>query len=126
MTAPEAAAVISTANLMQGMAGTTQAMRRALGGLAPGSRLELETVLAAFRGVHRVSEMRHALKTKRHDSSSAEYVRCEAEYQGALRDWDRHLPRLHGWLLAERSRLRSRSGHAHLVRAWVDADRQTR
>jgi len=31
--------------------------------------------------------------------------RALTEYRAALTEWDRHLPRLHGWLLAERARL---------------------
>ena len=104
----------------------TAALRRALEGLAPGSHLDLDSVLAAFRGVQRVSEIRRELRSSRQSARTPEYARCEAEYRAALADWDRHLPRLHGWLLAERARLGSRNGHVSQVRAWMDGDRQTR
>lgn len=108
------------------MARATAAMRRALASLIPGSRLDLGSVLAAFRGVQRVSEIRRELRSTRQSAQGAEYARCEAEYRATLADWDRHLPRLHGWLLAERARLGARSGHVQQVRAWIDADQQTR
>lgn len=123
---PEAATAAAAADLAQEMAKATDAIRRALAQLAPGSRLKLESVLEAFRAVEKVSEIRRALNLGGRKAQGAEYIRCESEYRAALEDWDRHLPRLHGWLLAERGRLGARSGHAQLVRAWVDANRQTR
>lgn len=116
----------SNTELAQEMTRATAAMRRSLVGLTPGSRLDLKSVLPAFRGVQRVSEIRRALRLARQSAHGAEYVRCEAEYRATLAEWDRHLPRLHGWLLAERVRLGARSGHVQQVRAWIDADRQTR
>ena len=126
MTMLPESALASPIELTQEMTRATEAMRRALTGLVPGSRLDLDSVMQAFRGVQRVSEIRRELRSARQNARGAEYARCEAEYRAALADWDRHLPRLHGWLLAERARLGSRSGHAQRVRAWIDADRQTR
>lgn len=122
MTSPETS--LESKELACEMESATAAIRRALEGLAPGSRLELGNFLEAFRGVQRVSEFRHSLQ--RTHASDTDSTRADAEYRAALADWERHLPRLHGWLLAERTRLGSRSGHANLVRAWVDADQRTR
>lgn len=108
------------------MARATAAMRSALAGLTPGARLDLNSVLGAFRSVQRVSEIRCDLRSSGQSAHGAEYVRVEAEYRATLAEWDRHLPRLHGWLLAERARLGARSGHVQQVRAWMDADQQTR
>lgn len=123
---PEAATAAAAAELAREMAKATEAIRRALAQLAPGSRLKLESVLEAFRTVEKVSEIRRALNLAGRNAQDAEYTRCESEYRAALAEWDRHLPRLHGWLLAERGRLGARSGHIRLVRAWIDADQQTR
>ena len=116
----------SEEELAEEMRRATKAMERVLAGLVQGSELELESLQEAFRGVQRVGEVRRHQELQQRGLREAEYGRCEAEYRAALADWNRHLPRLHGWLLAERSRLGSRSGHAHLVRAWLEADRQTR
>lgn len=124
-TAPELAPTLPT-ELAQEMARATAAMRRALASFAPGMRLDLDSMLGAFRGVQKVSEMRRELRSTRRSAQSGEYARCEAEYRAVLAEWDRHLPRLHGWLLAERARLGARSGHVQQVRAWIDADQQTR
>ena len=123
-TLPEPA--VSRAELADEMKRATKAIRRALAGLAPGCELQPESLLEVFQGVHRVRESRPVQKPRERGSSDLDYVRCEAAYRDALADWNRHLPRVHGWLLAERARLESRNGHVSQVRAWMDADRQTR
>ena len=125
MTLPDSAPATAV-HLAQEMARATEAVRRILAQLAPGSRLELESVLEAFRTVQKVSEIRRALRPAEQSAQGAEYAHCESEYRAALEGWDRQLPRLHGWLLAERGRLGSRSGHVGQVRSWIEADQQTR
>jgi hypothetical protein len=106
----------------------TTAIRRALSGLVPGTRLALDDVFAAFIEVRDVTEMRLATQsiTSPLVNTGAALNRALTEYRAALTEWDRHLPRLHGWLLAERARLSSRRVHAGSVQSWVETDRQTR
>jgi hypothetical protein len=106
----------------------TTAIRRALSGLQPGTRIALDDVFAAFIEVRHVTEMRLATQSIASPSvkTGAALNRALKEYRAALTDWDRHLPRLHGWLLAERARLSSRRVHAVSVQSWVETDRQTR
>lgn len=106
----------------------TMAIRRALNGLRPGTRPAVDDVFAAFIEVRRVTELRTSALTANRPAAQtgATLTRCLTEYRAALKDWDRHLPRLHGWLLAERSRLSSRRIHAGSVQSWVETARQTR
>jgi hypothetical protein len=106
----------------------TTAIRRAVGGMEPGSRVSLDHVFAAFTEVRHVTELRLAAHSLTHPSVDAEATVNHAliEYRAALVEWDRHLPRLHGWLLAERARLSSRRVHAGSVQSWVATDQQTR
>lgn len=126
MTMSPELAPASPAELAQEMTRAIACMQSALAGLTPGSRLVLESVLGAFRSVQKVSEIRCDLRSSGQRAQGAEYVRCEGEYRATLAEWDRHLPRLHGWLLAQRVRLGARLGHVHQVSAWIDADQQTR
>ena len=57
---------------------------------------------------------------------SAALVAARDEYRTALREWHEQLPRLHGWLLAEKTRLEVRRAHENGVHAWFGAQRQTR
>jgi hypothetical protein len=59
-----------------------------------------------------------------HDSAALGAAR--SEYRTALGEWREQLPRLHGWLLAEKTRLEARRAHETGVRAWFGAQRQTR
>ena len=104
------------------------AIRRALSALNAGGRVALDEVSAAFAEVRRVTEMRLAAQSLTLPSinSELESNRALSEYRAALIEWDRHLPRLHGWLLAERARLSSRRIHAVSVQSWVATDHQTR
>ncbi len=106
----------------------TEAIRRALSGLQPGTRLALDDVFAAFIAVRHVTELRFDARPAPVPAAQpgATWNRARTEYRAALIDWDRHLPRLHGWLLAERARLNSRRVHAGSVQTWIETDRQTR
>jgi hypothetical protein len=106
----------------------TTAIRRALSGLEPGTRLALDDVFAAFIEVRHVTEMRLATQPIACPlvNTGSALNRALTEYRAALTEWDRHLPRLHGWLLAERARLSSCRVHAGSVQSWVETDRQTR
>lgn len=113
-------------NLTHEMKCATNAIRQVLAALASGSRLELENLLEAFRRVQRVNEVRSSLERTEFLAADTGLNRAEADYRAALANWERYLPRLHGWLLAERVRLGSRNNHTGLVREWMNADRQTR
>jgi hypothetical protein len=63
---------------------------------------------------------------KRAADDSAAVVAARGEYRTALREWNEQLPRLRGWLLAEKTRLEARRAHETGVRAWFGAQRQTR
>jgi hypothetical protein len=110
------------------VARASEAILLALKGLEPGTRLALDAVFAAFAEVRRVTELRIAGQTAHVPTAPAEATlnRTLADYRSALVDWNRHLPRLHGWLLAERTRLSSRRAHAGSVQTWIETDRQTR
>ena len=49
-----------------------------------------------------------------------------SEYKHLLKRFKAELPRLHGWLLAERARLRCKRSHSEAVENWVRTTRQTR
>ena len=106
----------------------TAAIRRALSGLQPGARLALDDVFAAFIEVRHVTELRFDARSAPVLTAppGAVLTRALTEYRAALLEWDRHLPRLHGWLLAERARLSSRRVHVGSVQTWIETDRQTR
>jgi len=106
----------------------TAAIRRALSGLDSRGRVALDDVFAAFVEVQHTTEMRLAaqLPTLAAVSSEVGLDRALSEYRAALVEWDRQLPRLQGWLLAERARLSSRRVHAASVQSWVQTDQQTR
>lgn len=103
------------------------AIRSALEGLEPGVQPELKHVSAAFVEVERVIEFRRRSRTNNcNDRMPGATALALAGYRAALAEWDRQLPRLHGWLLAERARLSARRAHAGSVETWIETDRQTR
>lgn len=106
----------------------TEAIRRALSGLQPGARLALDDKFAAFIAVCHVNELRFDARAAPVPTAQPEADLNQAltEYRAALIEWDRHLPRLHGWLLAERARLSSRRVHGGSVQTWIETDRETR
>jgi hypothetical protein len=110
------------------VARATEAIRLALRGLEPGTRLTVEDVSAAFAEVRRVTELRTDAQTLHLPTAPAEATlnRALSEYRLALVEWYRNQPRLHGWLLAERARLSCRCAHAGSVQTWIETDRQTR
>jgi hypothetical protein len=112
--------------LDQELARATEAIRAALKGLEPGSRLELNQVVGAFSALERVNHLR----TKRlsGDEKSQQEVSAEAmsRYRAMLTQWANQLPRIYGWLLTERSRLASRRVHTQAVETWMKMDRETR
>jgi hypothetical protein len=55
-----------------------------------------------------------------------EFATALAGYQLLLRQFKAELPRLHGWLLAERGRLAGRRSHSSGVENWLESNRQTR
>lgn len=113
-------------NLALAMRSAAKAIRRALTGLEPESSLSLEAVLSAFREVERVGALRRFLRTSTPQDRGPEIHHDHSDYLSALTEWERQLPRLHGWLLSERSRLGSRRNHTRLVYAWMNADQETR
>jgi hypothetical protein len=110
------------------VARATEAIRLALRGLESGTRLMLEDVFAAFVEVRRVTKLRTDAQTLDLPTVPAKATsdRALSEYRSALVEWYRNLPRLHGWLLAERARLSCRRAHAESVQTWIETDRQTR
>lgn len=121
--------------LADAMTSAAKAIRQVLAGLEPESSVSLDAVLSAFRDVERVGQRQRLLRTSasHHGSeipgseiSGPEIDHAYSEYRSALTEWGRQLPRLQGWLLSEQTRLRSRSNHARLVNAWMNADQQTR
>ena len=118
----------SPPDLLVLMEGATVAIRRALGGLEPHAHPAFGDFFDAFAAVQRVTERRRnsGVLNSRAGVNSPLFNRAIAEYRQALLEWDRQLPRIHGWLLAERARLEERRAHAAGVDVWLKADRQTR
>src|SRR5438309_7517288 len=104
-----------------------EAIRRALKALEPGNSVAVDDVFAAFLEVHRVTELRLAGQAETASTwPGTKLNETLPEYRSALIEWERQLPRLHGWLLAERARLSSHRVHAGSVQAWIEMDSQTR
>ena len=99
----------------------TGTLRCALATLA-GGRIRVQTIAAAFASIRRVSETRVATISIESSSSS----RGWKDYHSALQEWCKHLPRIHGWLLAEKARLEGRRAHAESVYTWIETNQQTR
>lgn len=57
---------------------------------------------------------------------SPEIVPTLSHYKSLLSQFKEDMPRIHGWLLAERARLATRRSHSASVERWVRAAQQTR
>lgn len=106
----------------------TSVLRRALASLEPGAHITLELIDSAFAAVCGVSETRRS-ELAGHRVPIADRPDSNqvlADYHSALREWERQLPRVQGWLLAEKARLQARSGHARSVSTWLETNQQTK
>lgn len=101
--------------------GATGTLRCALAALADG-QIRVQTIAAAFASIRRVSEARVATTSSESGSSCHGWK----DYHSALQEWYKHLPRIHGWLLAEKARLEGRCAHAQAVYTWIETNQQTR
>lgn len=117
-------AVQQPASRVEQLSVAAAAIRKALAGFNGGSgtAAQLDDVTRAFAEVLRMAATRLASP----QASDPEVAQALDEYHSALREWLRHLPRVQGWLLAERARLELRQNHAESVRTWLDAQGQTR
>jgi hypothetical protein len=77
---------------------------------------------AAFTEIVRMQET----LTNEHSGVSGEFAAALSNYRHLLKQFKAELPRIHGWLLAERERLRSKRSHSEAVENWVRTTRQTR
>jgi len=59
-------------------------------------------------------------------ASDTAMIDARREYHETLRKWYQQLPRLQGWLMAERDRLESRLAHGTGLREWLGLHGQTR
>jgi len=112
----------------QQIASAAAALRRALASLEPGVQISLDLIDSAFAAVRNVSETPRS-RQARYSLSGADigdFDRAMAEYRSALREWEQQLPRVQGWLLAEKARLASRREHAQSVSTWLETHRQTK
>jgi glyceraldehyde-3-phosphate dehydrogenase/erythrose-4-phosphate dehydrogenase len=76
----------------------------------------------AFREVAKIREvLPHA-----ESDNSTEVAAALKEYKYLLQQFRADLPRIQGWLLAERARLAGRRSHSTTVESWMRATRQTR
>ena len=103
---------------------TTDNLYSALTALAAG-HIRVQAIAEAFGSIRRVSEVRIALPSSwaEHNKSLRQ---AWSDYHSALRDWHKELPRIHGWLLAEKARLEGRRLHAQSVHTWIETNQQTR
>jgi hypothetical protein len=72
-----------------------------------------------------VARMRKLLEPSR-PHACPELIVTLSEYQQILRQFKLNLPRLRGWLLAERERLARRRSHSSSVESWIRASQQIR
>lgn len=84
---------------------------------SPQEPIRLETVLLAFTSARRIARQVRERTT---------FAASNGDGKRALEDWLAFLPKLQGWLLAERARLESRRTHAASVQRWVDSSHRTR
>lgn len=84
--------------------------------------VNIHDLTAAFT---RVAQIESALANSGAEISP-EIARALSNYKSLLRRFQEDLPRIHGWLLAERARLAARRSHSASVESWVRATQQTR
>ncbi|HZQ17379.1 MAG TPA: hypothetical protein VFA90_01560 [Terriglobales bacterium] len=84
--------------------------------------VSLHDLAAAFA---RIVQMGNILSNT-HSDVSAEIARALSHYKRLLWQFKVNLPRIQGWLLAERARLAARRSHSASVESWVRATQQTR
>lgn len=77
---------------------------------------------AAFREITRIRGIIPLAPSE----GSPEIAAAVKEYQRLLARFRAELPRIHGWLLAERARLANRRSHSAAVASWMRTRRQTR
>ena len=85
------------------------------------SPMHLECLTRAFVEVER---MRKLLESSAIDQP--QLAASLSNYQVLLKQFKSELPRIRGWLLAERARLASRQTHSVGVENWLEMTRQTR
>lgn len=85
----------------------------------------MDNVKQVFAAIERIAHLRNSWKGSP-ASSVPQFKRAEAQYRAALAEWAEQLPRLHGWLLAEKQRLDGRREHAQSVSTWLETQKQTR
>jgi hypothetical protein len=85
-------------------------------------RISIEDLRAALS---QITEGRALLEHVLRDPTPA-LAHAVSEYRAALAELKPHLPRLEGWLLAERGRLVMRRSHAVSVTNWTEANGKTR
>jgi len=106
------------------LASTEAAIRRALHSFQAGDDPSalLDHLSCAFSEVRQAAAMLMGFVVR----PSVTCCKAIASYQSVLQEWQRQLPQVERWLLAERSSLESRSRHADGVRRWLKVQGQTR
>ena len=84
--------------------------------------VSLRDLAAAFA---KVAQLQSALEDSEPEISP-EIAPALSHYKSLLSQFKEDLPRIQGWLLAERARLATRRSHAASVERWVRAAQQTR
>lgn len=108
------------------MVAATAAIRGALADLAPNAQTSVPDIANAFAAIHKVLELRHCDQSHLAGSLDGDFTRVLADYRSALKEFHQQLPRVHGWLLAEKARLECRRSHADSVQTWLETTKQTR
>lgn len=83
--------------------------------------VNLRDLAAAFAGIAQMGNI-----SSNTPEVSAEIARALSHYKHLLGQFKANLPRMQGWLLAERARLAARRSHSASVESWVRATQQTR
>lgn len=99
-------------------------LRRAVAAFAPGGQVSTQLIAAAFAAARHISEARLVAHESIEDAAGLRDA--VNDYRSALQQWHQQLPRVHGWLLAERARLERRRAHTDSVSSWLQASRQAR
>ncbi len=95
-------------------------LRGVLASMSANSAPDLRQLTMAFRAVQRIR-----LAAQEEAAGDAQFTAALKEYHAALREWRSELPKIHGWLLAEKARLETRRMHTALVTAWLRSQEHT-
>jgi hypothetical protein len=87
-----------------------------------GAAVTMRDLAAAFSEITRMKE----ILANEASEVSSEFAAALSHYKCLLNQFKAELPRVQGWLLAERARLASKRSHSEAVGNWARTTRQIR